>query len=870
MRSMRRASLLLLTPLLAVAVACGSDEGQPTPPADEISYELFPSTRQLTEADTALITAIEPEGRIVFSAEPPGLAGVTEGTIFLAGISPATPQGLLRFVTKVDRSNGFVLETTAAPLQTAFRRLHAKINRKVEPFKSTSTITDMSPMTIRPQFTAKIGAGDTYDIIVFDGDGDPSTKNDQVRVEATLAGGFVFGVEVDIDWGAVDKLPSVVTDCIKSVAKIATGEKPSCNPLDLLPEARATFSADPYLTFDAKASGAASLSFEKTIEVGTVSLPPFPIGPLVFTPNVDVFARIDGGASARFELGAHARAEVTSSVVVSSKSPATPTLNPPALKTLEATADKPVLDLHAHAKAAVGARLNVPLFGIVGPYAELSTFAKIDATPLDNPCFRVSLGVDTQLGVRITTPKLPGIGYLEIANASTGRIAIVTKEIASGSCDAPPDPPPPPGGGPAPKTLQSPPFTPWAKALPSDDIDPTAAASISSFGWPDLVPSIDGRYVLAGESTMAVHKIDADGNLTWRSRLGTPVRRNRVLRTVAATNGEMFVLLRPEDTAAFVLAKLGQSGAVDWTREYLAPPDCIPTVTGLFRDQGKGILVTGQCKPDLGFVARIAEDGSIVRARGISEAGARLVKPTVSTVTTEGEVVLVGEVARPEELEWTWVSRLDALDQPTASTSFQCPERLVAQPTAAIPAIDGGVTVVGNANGLGMVARVRKDNTLGFVKYPNVGGGVASSMTVTSIAELSTTGMIIAANTGSVSQSPTHWITLVGLDSGGSTLWSRRYVVPGSPNPITFPALRMTDDGGVFVTAISSTPDAQRSSLYAMKVFAKDGFLGEGQALTSETAVIADFTCATTTRPFAPSFGDFALTSRPSPVTRLP
>jgi hypothetical protein len=876
-----------LSLLVVLIAACGSDDEapkQPTPApaADEISYELFASTKQLSEADLALVTNIEPAGRITFASEPPGLAGVAEGTIFLGGITPKTPHGLLRFVTGVDRSNGgFALETTAAPLQAAFKKLHAKAQRKGEPFADglpPLEVKDLSPLTIRPQFSVVKGTGGvtkSYDIVIFDGDGDVGTTNDQVKVEATFGGGFVYEVTLDIDWGFVDRLPETVGECIKAVAKIVTGQKPSCNPTDLLPEAKVSFRADPFLTLDAKASGAASLLYEKDVEVGVINLTPFALGPLVFTPSVDIIAHVEGGASARFEVGAHARADFKSSVVVSSKNAGVPVFNPPTLDNFDVRADEPVLDLHAKAEVSVGARLNAPLYGVAGPYATLSGVARINASPFENPCFKVTLGIETELGVRITTPRLPGIGYLTIADASTGPISLIDKEVASGACTIPPDPPRPPGGGPTPTTLQQPTFTPWAKVLAGADIDGVAAASISSFGWPDLTPSIDGRYLLGGESALALHKIDRDGNVTWLTRLGEPppapvTRRNRVLRAVPATNGEILALLRPENTSAFALAKVGQSGALDWTREYVSPSTdvCVPIVTGLFKDPGRGYVVVGQCQPNRGFIVRVNEDGDIVRARVFAEASSRLAKPTLATTTTDGELVVVGEVAQDGDLEWTFVTRLDADDRPTASTAFRCPERIVAQPAAVIPAEQGGITVVGTANGLGMIARVRKDNSLGFVKYPNIGVGVASSMNITSVQELSTTGMVIGANAGNVSgQAPTHWFMLAGLDSGGSTLWARRYFLPA--DPITFPSLRLTDDGGVFVSAISSSMNGQIGTAYAMKVFAKDGFLGEGQPLTSESVTVSDFTCATATRALSPTVTDFALTSQPSTIKRL-
>ena len=59
-----------------------------------------------------------------------------------------------------------------------------------------------------------------------------------------------------------------MTDCLTSIAKLAVGEKPSCRIDDLLPEAKTVFDVQPFVTIDVNARGAASLGFEKSLQVG--------------------------------------------------------------------------------------------------------------------------------------------------------------------------------------------------------------------------------------------------------------------------------------------------------------------------------------------------------------------------------------------------------------------------------------------------------------------------------------------------------------------------------------------------------------------------------------------------------------------------
>lgn len=355
-----------------------------------------------------------------------------------------------------------------------------------------------------------------------------------------------------------------------------TGEKPSCSLDALVPEAKTTFAVTPFVTLDVTARGAATLAYEKELEVGTIPLPIVPLGPLVFVPTVDIVAKVEGGASARFEVGATARAELESSVTVSSKH-ANPQYSPLGLKGHEVRAKEPVVDLHASAKTQVGARLNVSLYGVVGPYATVSGVAQIDAAPLESPCWRLRFALEGDLGVRITSPHLPLVGYVTLADFRSEPFRPFDEEVATGSCLVPPDPPLPPGGGPTATKYQSPTFTPWAKQLGGSVDGSFSHTGAFRLGAPALEPSIDGRYVASGQFAFGLHKIDDTGALTWTSALAKPNSRAlRARRSVPTHDAGIMTLLDPEDTTAFALAKTTQSGTLVWARSYSLPSECVP------------------------------------------------------------------------------------------------------------------------------------------------------------------------------------------------------------------------------------------------------------------------------------------------------
>src|SRR4029077_7663672 len=119
-------------------------------------------------------------------------------------------------------------------------------------------------------------------------------------IDGTLGGGFDFSFMLDVDWGQIDTLPDVVTNCIKSFVNVFTGGAPSCSIDSLLPEAKVTFVVMPEVNADANVHGAAILDYEKDVDLDSETLAPIIVGPLVFVPVADITAELAGGAPRRF------------------------------------------------------------------------------------------------------------------------------------------------------------------------------------------------------------------------------------------------------------------------------------------------------------------------------------------------------------------------------------------------------------------------------------------------------------------------------------------------------------------------------------------------------------------------------------------
>ena len=865
-------------PLLALACAsCGSSGPPESAPLRSIDYELFPSTHQLSLADTAAISEVAEDGTLRFSKVPSALAGISVGDVIVTGISGATPRGLLRVVMEIEASDGdgLILRTAAAPLQLAFRKLHAHVGDQSTPFKRELPFqsTDLTPLSepgLRPRFSVggDLGDHEHYQVVVFDGDGNTDTTNDQVAIDTTLGGGLRFELSIDVDWGAVDHVPEAVTKCVTNPANLVKGPA-ACLVENLMPEMILGFEVDPHLEAALAVSGAASVGFEKAFDIGSITLAPITLGPLVFQPVVDIVATVGGKASARFSANAHANIEASTKVTLSSKSENSEFL-PFALKHVDADAQTPEIDLYAEASAKAGVRFSMTLYGVVGPYAQLQAAAALIANPIQDPCWDFHVGLETQFGVLVKTPTLPVIGAYTFLDWNTGAISLYDTSVAHGECDVTAEgASPPPGGGPSAITLQKPPFTPWAKLL-GLGADGSDLASVLAFpsGFPSLTPSVDGRYVASGGRARGLLKLDADGNPTWQTGLVDGNDRALTsLGSVASGDAGLLTLYASGSSDAFVLAKQGQSGALIRAVGIGLPDVCGASAPFLAGDSDGGALVVGECPfSKSAWLVRLDSDLKIVDSREIVDSDKTTTRLTPSALTAQDDGwLLAGQLSRNGEAAGAlgFTLRLAHDLSSGASAAYACPERLSFYPSAAIPSAAGSVTLVGDAAGLGFVARVKANGSLGFVRFPNLGGGVQSGFSPNAVVELPTTGLVLASTVSGEGDNPTD-VILLGLDGNGQTAWGREYFLKGKNGLRAFgwPSARLTDDGGVLLTATAGPEGSSPGELLGMKVFARDGSLPDDSLISNNAITPEESNLQVELRELRVSVGPLTATSR--------
>ena len=875
-------------------VGCGSDSSNDSPvaapasSADEIEVVPFATTKMLGADDVASLTAAV-DGTLVFAKAPAALSTIAEGEVIVAGLNASTPQGLLRVVRTVKRDGDRLeLATMHAPVQLAFQKLHVKLERTIDDISSAGApvTNDIAPKSLRVRDLVSADPSKTLpiDYILFDGDGDSSTKNDQISVKGTVGGGVKFGISIDVDWGAVFDIGSAVKSCVASALKIFSGQPPDCSLTALLPEVKVNFNTDPHLASNVKVEGAASFSYSKDIDILSITASPFAIGPLVFVPTVDITAKIEGGAAAGFTMAAHGNIGVATGVQISSKHVGTPNLIPLTVTDKQFGADETQVTLAAHAKTGLGARLNLQLYGIAGPYVEARTYAEVKADLTQNPCWNLHVGLEGALGFRVTTPVIPIIGAVTLIDWKSGPLTAFDETVTSGTClPNTKGPPLPPGSGPDALTYATPSFAQWAHVFEDTGTDGTIHAVIDDHReWNDSLFAIDQRWVTVGRHTDSVIKYDDTGKPIWAHRYRrdplAPVM--NVIRAVNTQDAAIMLLTEANDGDGPGLMKVGQAGGVYFRKRIASTPTCSFEPTRLVADNGTGFWVLGECLGNQRFaVMHVDQDANPIATRLIEEPGGqRSVSPLSIALSSSGKVTVLGYSSTVADGVSMFAVRLsDSGPLEWSNRYVGCAGYLDLFPDSAKVDVNDGVTFTGSAadHRSGLLGRIKANGDLGFANFPNVGDTKDSfPMPINAFAELPTTGFLVVGSTKDFfaeAGTPATQSSLVvaNLDLVGRPLWAKTYTLAN--RSIAFGGMHLTDDGGAMVVGATEHVGAGRAGTIAMKMFAKDGALGQAAANAGitvvDTALVAP-ECAVSTVGWMPSVTEAAFSTEAGPTFR--
>jgi hypothetical protein len=882
--------VLLLFSILLISCSSDKDEGSNNnndlEPGDELSYELFPSTKLLDSEALAKLSAIDNDGTLHFTETPPILADLKPHAVLLAGASNATPHGLLRFVIDVKSSDaGLDIKTIPAPIQMAFKKLHVVGKRSVSDYGvATWNDAELTPMTLArgPGLSASrkvldSGGGHaskTIDFFAFDADKNPLTTDDQVRGHSDLSGGIDYHFGVDVDWGGVFEIPEKVADCL---ASLLTGG--GCSVKDLLPEVKVGFGVEADAAATLSLAGAAfrGYSTEQNIASVVVDPPIIEIWPLVFVVGLDVLAHINGGASSEFAFDASTSFTAGAGVEWSSKSG--PKVELPH-ETHSSDASTVKATLKADASLSVGPQLSLRLYDVLGVTAQLNAKAALGADLQEKPCWALNVGADLVLGF-VLGVEIPGYGSVDLGHWDK-TFKLFSPEVANGDCVLPKDASTiPPGGGADAEHFANPTFTPWSRTY--NGTVGTYPVMDEGFQWTDVNRSIDGNYVVSGTGMKALVKLDESGDVVWARSYTDPQFPQPANLPPAAQLLTPERVAPSEDAALFVCAapyeifKVGQHGTPYWAARFTVDTGSdggphgnaseLSNFTGMVEDGEGGVFISASyeppgdpVKPSETWLMRLAADGSVIWSKRFSIVDSWLV-PTALVRVDDGVVLAAEDWDGNNEFR-AWIARIDANGDVVWSKRYKGTDsgNTALQPEVATVTAGGNVIVAGRAGALlrSFILAIKPDGTTAWMTVPWSTSDL-SYLVIHSIQELPTTGFVL---TGSYTN---EWdpreLFLAGADASGHLQWLESYQVKANTNVESgFPALRLTDDGGIFVTGYTRAPDADPGSLWAMKTFAKDGAIDfDATAGRKRTQPFETTTCTHSEESITPEVTDFVI-----------
>ncbi|MCB9506683.1 MAG: hypothetical protein H6700_04140 [Myxococcales bacterium] len=852
-----RAALLLFSLALAALAGCGDDASSIGPVdaggdsdrdagadssdgsgdgSGDYAHLDYTLSENATILDGALLEGLRSfdsagTGDVVFEGETPGADAFAAGSVLVAGLSEQTPNGLLRVVTTVeDTGSELVLHTAPTSLVAAFRRLDLDM-------RGSFPAADLWP-TAQPKgsagssFTHPFG-GDV-DWIVFDGDGDYSTDEDQVRVHGHLGAWATYSFVFSYDLGVLGDIDPFDIP-------------PDLNPVDV--DLRFDFSVDLGANVDITGEGAAALSYEKDVPLGTLPLPAFGVGPLVFTPLLKAVGHIQGGATGDFSIRSGFDTSFGGGLGFSVDDGFEPTLHSPTFEPTEPSAD---LEIGANGRVSVDIEVQLLMEGIIGPKAGLSVWAGVDADIHRDPCWRANIGADAIVGVVIA------LYSVELADWED-RWPIASTEIGHGDC-------------PLGSTFDPPPA--WSGSLGDSMAYTFSPDDASTF----VDRGIDGNVLVAGQSSRGLYKFTPDGVPVWA----------RAYRDVDSTLGGLFAVTAVAHrldtgliatTDADALLWLDAAGGLEAARRVEVGSHQRLAFYGAATGADGSVVVASRYNPDDGTardvaVLRVAPDGTISGWRwGAADWNDQ---PYSVSRWGDGYAVAVSSQKFGESPDTvTWLLRLDAnaaLIGAWRLAPCSDPEELVLRAVAETE--DGHVVLGGyqrfSAPRAAMV-NVDVDGTVGWATLNRTSNLLGYD--ITGLAQLDSGAWLV---TGTRMYAAPDDAFVARTDSAGRFIWVRSFGGDGAEEA---PGVLAFGDGSAVVATSSDSFAEGSAGWWLSGLDVRDGALTLDPSLpvrayadefTPVDSCVASTAGSTATTPLTVTATDIACTEEPAPGTWAP
>lgn len=767
-----------------------------------IEYELFETTDML-DADSlaALDSASEDLTTLHFARSTEILARVAAGRVVLGGPTALAPRGLCRLVTSVERTGDtLVVHSTPATVFHAFRRLNLDVTDNVggPALAALPVSPPAGPGMARGALTFPVTLGDdSISWPLSEGDGSAATGEDRIEANGGLTATVKFTFKLSFDWQNLS--PAAAFDALGNLLdNLDEIFDPTATLAELL-HLHFSFSVEADTDAHLNVAGAPALAFDPEQTLSVVPLGTFWIGPLLFTPAVELVAQVEGGATGNLNLDYGVRTHFGAGFSWDASSGVDTWKTGP---TFVDTPSSATVSASARARATLKLRVHMPLYGFAGPYAGIDAWGEIGATYGHTPCWTLDAGLDAELGASI------GVFGHSLATVPYP-IPIASENLASGECTPPPEPPP-----------TSAIITPW-----SHTYEATTWSAGDPEGFTNVVLATNGNLVLGSDSGSVVLEVKQDGTPVWARTLHdtdptVAVPDLRVEHTTPTRDAGLLVGTRDD-----VYAKLTGWGELLWAAELDSGNSWRGwSAQELVGDDtwvgGKYLADGAPASAEDAWLAALAPDGSVRWAWSWGSAAYR--EEVRHIVPLADGALVVGNA-----ITFTGASRAFALRVRTDGTVAwakqlaDCADTDDVRIDTGLETGEGNLVLGGFVSGSrpkALLLRLAPDGSDTAPAWANATGITGLlGLRVTSIQQLSTGELRVAG---------THWtasddaVFVAGTDATGRIAWLRDY---GGVGPEAVPDTFVTQDGGLLVAATTASLATAPGGFWLMKLPLSDG-----------------------------------------------
>ena len=385
-------TLIAFMPL--IFSSCMKDLFDPKP--DEAEIEYSSDLYVIDTAELITISSFDSLGNINIPSTVPLSNKLSAGMIIAGGISSISPNGFLKKITEITNEGGqTTVKTENATFEDAFVNASVDFNRKL----TIEDIASENHLKKGLSFKNSTGVGffvDANDVVLWDGDGNPGTTNDQIKADGSIFIDPSISLSFKIKNQQLDQFSFLVSNDLNTEISIYVGSE--------------------------------VLSKETEYSLARINMNPIYIQagilPIVVVPVLEITA----GAKVEVNIQVETEISQTSKLAYGIEY-ASGSWSPISNSEYSFTYESPHLSANAQVKGYFGPQFNLLLYGIAGPYTDANAFLKLEADISDIPWWvlyggaEVGVGVQVDfLGKTITDFYKPNVLQYQqiIAQASTG------------------------------------------------------------------------------------------------------------------------------------------------------------------------------------------------------------------------------------------------------------------------------------------------------------------------------------------------------------------------------------------------------------------------------------------------------------------